>query len=895
MTAPATSSFPADLSKLKQHAGRRWTNPFSLRMTLTIAFTLAAMLPALAFGLWIERNAFRSEVEAVSEKHLLLARNVTEALDRYARDVQASFDLFVETANADQTIRGFDKLGRRLNFNHLCIVSPQGQVLKSVHALAAAPASLPPARMTVLAELASRAPGTISDVMANGAGEPTLYLARPLADGSLAVGALDTGYIRQLQRAIAFGQKGHAAIVDSTGRLLAHPRDPWWREMKDISGVPPVAEMLRGGSGVMPFHSPAANAGMISGYATVATTGWGVMVPQPVSELAARAAKNRLAAFTLLGLFVAAAACVSWLASGLLFRPVSAFIDSASRYTEGTRLQKIPELSAFAPRELVELGNTFNIMAEQILRDRDTLQAQAAAEKQDLLGRVVASVPGLVLRRVADAGGADAGSPVTYPLLSIGRSNVFDLDADALMVDPQSFIHCLHPDDRRTWRAAETRAFEGRSALIDEFRVIGRDGTARWARVIGEPYRNDAGDTVWDSVIIDITQNRRTEEQLRQSQKMEAVGQLTGGVAHDFNNLLAVVLGNLELLREKETVESPRTRLMDSALDATRRGASLTARLLTFSRNQALRPEVTDVNDLIEGMREFLTRTLDETIDLEFYAGSGMQPTRIDRNQLENIILNLAINARDAMPGGGSLIVATELVQREHGVADDGTTIEAGAYIEISVIDTGIGMTPDIRRRAFEPFYTTKGVGRGSGLGLSAVLGFVSQSGGHVELDTRPGSGTAVRLYLPVFQGSRDKPASERETAEQHAAATGEPILLVEDDPGVRDTVCQMLEQLGYTVETAGSGAEARQALLASRPFDLLLTDVSLPGGLTGYDLADFVRQRYPGTRTVFMSGYPLGTATDSPDPRAGARFLQKPFSRQQLATTLRRAIEQAG
>jgi signal transduction histidine kinase len=393
------------------------------------------------------------------------------------------------------------------------------------------------------------------------------------------------------------------------------------------------------------------------------------------------------------------------------------------------------------------------------------------------------------------------------------------------------------------------------------------------------------------SFILDLTQQRLIEDQLRQAQKMEIVGQLTGGVAHDFNNLLLVILGSAEALAE-DLAESPKLEsLAQLTLTAAMRGAELTNRLLAFARRQPLQPTSADVNSLLSGMEGLLRRTLQEAIDIEIAGDPALWSCIVDVAALESAILNLAINARDAMPGGGHLTIETTNVEVDATYAATRPEVQPGNYVLIAITDDGIGMTPEVAERAFEPFFSTKPAGKGSGLGLSMVYGFVKQSGGHISLYSEPGKGTTVRLYLPrADSAARWEPA--RGVSLSIPAGKGETVLLVEDNDLVRSFSEMQLRNLGYKVTTAADGAAALDALKRDR-FDLLFTDVILPGTLNGPRLAEAAKQLQPGIKVLYASGYTENAIVHHGRLDVGVELISKPYSRPTLARRLRQILEE--
>jgi PAS domain S-box-containing protein len=384
----------------------------------------------------------------------------------------------------------------------------------------------------------------------------------------------------------------------------------------------------------------------------------------------------------------------------------------------------------------------------------------------------------------------------------------------------------------------------------------------------------------------DISERKRLEAHLRQTQKMEAIGQLTGGVAHDFNNLLGVILGNAELLEDRLGADNPQ---IQAVIRSAGRGSELTERLLAFSRLQPLRPSVLDPAQLLGTMSDLLTRTLAETIEVELRSEGDIWRIEVDPAQMESALLNLAINAGQAMPGGGKLTIEIANQTIDRRAAAGMTDVAPGRYVTMAVRDTGVGMAPEVLARAFDPFFTTKPVGVGSGLGLSMVYGFARQSGGFAVIESEPGRGTTVRLYLPRVEAEVVEPQAEPEA--EAPRARGETVLVIEDDPDVRDLAVTLLESLGYQVLSASEGAGALDILKATPRIDLVLSDVMLPGGLLGPEVVQRARQARPDLRVLFMSGYADAEARSSGLLAEGATVLSKPFRRYELACQLRVAL----
>jgi PAS domain S-box-containing protein len=391
------------------------------------------------------------------------------------------------------------------------------------------------------------------------------------------------------------------------------------------------------------------------------------------------------------------------------------------------------------------------------------------------------------------------------------------------------------------------------------------------------------------SIIYDLTEQKRLEARLLQAQKMEAIGQLTGGIAHDFNNLLGVVIGNLQLL-ERSVAETPTlARKVHTAMRAAVRGADLTRRLLAFARREILDPAVLDLNRQLSGLSELMQRTLGESVEVRMVQAHDLWHTRVDAGQFENAILNLAINARDAMPEGGRLTVRTDNVQLDSVFCSDHPQIEPGEYVSISVSDTGIGIGEDVLKRVFEPFFTTKESGKGSGLGLAMVHGFAEQSGGIATIESEIGSGTTVRILLP--RCLEQQSTREDTIVTKFAPGGTETILVVEDDADLRETVVTALSQLGYRALAAPNATAALRILASPESIDLLFTDVMMPGGILGPALAKRARELRPDIHVLFTTGYAENTVLAAAG-LTSAEVINKPYRNEELAMRIRYVLD---
>ena len=471
--------------------------------------------------------------------------------------------------------------------------------------------------------------------------------------------------------------------------------------------------------------------------------------------------------------------------------------------------------------------------------------------------------------------------------VDVNLARLLELGERDMTVPLEQFFDRVHPDDRERVRAAFDRAARAAEPIRTEFRIVWRDGSIRWLRDHGEVIVGGAGDPAYlTGAVADITEQRETDERLRQVQRMEAVGKLAGGVAHEVNNMMGVVLGFTEFLLDDFVPGDRRRRDLEQVREAAARAATVTAQLLAFSRRQILQPTLVKVSGVVEALRPVLARMLGEDKSLVIRAEPDVAYVKADRGQLEQVVINLSLNARDAMGPGGRLVIETQNVTVDAtGNGPDGG-VPAGCYVMLSLSDDGHGMDPATLERIFEPFFTTKPTGQGTGLGLSVVHGIVHQSDGFIRTDTAPGQGTTFRVYLPVAN-----PATERQprtTGPVLLPGRGETVLVVEDEPMVRSHVVRMLDRLGYTSLEAADGREALEVLSAKAGrVDLVLTDIVMPR-MSGRDLATEVAERWPRLPVLFTSGYADDEMARRDLLTPEAPFIQKPFDARGLAAKLR-------
>jgi PAS domain S-box-containing protein len=465
------------------------------------------------------------------------------------------------------------------------------------------------------------------------------------------------------------------------------------------------------------------------------------------------------------------------------------------------------------------------------------------------------------------------------------------------------FDELLHPDDRGTFLFEMKRLLAGEiPALNQELRFVSRSGAVAHGGISVSIVRDDSGEIDHFVVqVIDLSGRKQAEMQLLQAQRMEAIGQLTGGLAHDFNNLLTVIIGNLQLI-DMALKDHPKAhkRALE-AIGAAQKGSGLTKQLLAFARRQALEPQEVNVNDLVRAMVPLVLRTIGETFQLKALLMPGQPKTVIDPSQLESAILNLANNARDAMTGDGMLTIETQPVFLDEHYATENPEVTPGHYVMVAVSDTGKGIPPDVLEKVFQPFFTTKPPGRGSGLGLSQVYGFIKQSGGHIQVYSEVGHGTSIKMYLPrsFAPGEESEISYPSDAVEPETLASPEPvprlpkILVVEDQEAVRAVACGFLTEFGYQVIEAGTGAEALGRLREHPDIDLMFSDVVMPGGMNGFDLAQAAYDIRPDLKVVHTSGYPRGAMVHQEDPRFREGFIiMKPYRREDLQNIIREALE---
>jgi PAS domain S-box-containing protein len=532
-----------------------------------------------------------------------------------------------------------------------------------------------------------------------------------------------------------------------------------------------------------------------------------------------------------------------------------------------------------ARRQLEEELRALNLDLEERVQER-TVEVKRA---RDLLDAVVENLPDMVLLK------EPSGDGFRYVLVNAAGERLIGRDRSEIIGKTEADL--FPPEEAALVRQANAAVVESGEARTFTDRKLTGPKDVRTVETRMVPISNGSGSpTLILAIIRDVTEAKAREDQIRQLQRMDAIGRLTGGVAHDFNNLLAIVHGNSELLRGRLPDGSDEAEMADDVIEAAGRGAELVRRLLAFARMQHLEPEAIDLNARLPNILGLLQRSLGERVNISVKAAKDLWPASVDPTQVDDAIVNLAINARDAMPDGGTLTIESENVTLDDDYAAHHVEVTSGDYVMLAVSDTGTGMSQEVIARAFEPFFTTKVEGQGTGLGLSQVFGWVKQSGGHIKIYSELGHGTTIKLYLPRAEASESDKGPRVEVATPRGDET---IMVVEDNPNVRKTVIRQLHDLGYRTIEAESGAAALDLVMEGASFDLLLTDVIMPGGMTGYQLADVLRKTRPQLKVLFTSGYTelasSGETTALKDP-----LLSKPYRKQDLGRAVRAVLDGA-
>jgi PAS domain S-box-containing protein len=852
-----------------------------------VLLVLAVAVPAAALSailVWFNAETQRIEQERVLQDY---AQALSEIVDREVGVAIATLETLRHAEPLRQgDLRSFEQVARRVHADNphwltIVLTRPDGQQLLN---LAAPPGQALPniGRSPVIQEVFRGRPA-VSDLAVGQVTQAHLVSVHVpvLVDGTqrYALGmSLPARHFEQLAVNFPVPEDVIVQLVDRQGTIIARSADP------ERAVGTPTAELWMRSDAPKGVVRGTEQVPMVAAYARSELTGWRALVAMPVVTFNGQRDRQillvALGAASLLGIGLV----IAFSLGRRVVKPVEVLARHADEYVQGETLAPV------RPGAPVEIG-----ALERALREAGQMHREASRSHQESEQRFALLVQGVTDYAI-------------YMLDPQGRVTSWNRGAQRIKGYSAEEITGSHvsrfytEEDRRAGAPDRALATAAETGYFDsEGWRLRKDGSRFWAHVHIERLLDQDGRVAgFAKITRDVTEKREAEthlqqarEQLAQTRKMEAVGQLTGGVAHDFNNLLTIIIGNLDTSRRvladwKEGAHARLTRAIENAMAGAQRAATLTSQLLAFSRRQPLEPKILDVNRLLLRQERFLKPTLGETIRLETVGAAGLWAIEVDENQLETSLLNLAINARDAMPRGGKLTIEASNAYLDEAYSDRHAEVKPGQYVLISVTDTGSGMPREVLERAFDPFFTTK-TDTGTGLGLSQVYGFVKQSGGHIKIYSEPGEGTAVHMYLPRSYAAA--PAEEETAAEPTRAEGDETILVVEDDAEVRAFICDTLAELNYRVLRAEDADSALRVLEQAPDVDLLLTDVVLPGR-NGRQLSADVEKLRPGIRVLFMTGYSRNAIVHQGRLDPGVQLIQKPLTQVALAAKVRRVLD---
>ena len=851
-----------------------------------VRLSLALLVPTLAFvGILLWRFA-ASERTRVEEEARDLSRDFAVALDREINGVLTTLQALA-TSPSLQTgdLAGFYKqveVVSRFQDINISLRDTAGHAFLTTRAPYGANVAVPPLLAKADQEVLKTGKATISNIFTSTvAGSPVFQIINApievVGKPTYMLGAsINVDYLAEAIRREHLPEGWIGSIVDRNGVFVARTQ-----RHGELAGKPASSSYRQhavGRDGIY-YGTNSESVGVLVGYARSSLTGWTANASVPTTIVNAPLRRSLLALFGLGAMLGLAAVVIALLVGRRLTRAFDHLTEAAKAIGRGQ-----PVAALLTPvAEINRVGAALRSAAQQrdsaeasLLQLTDTLEAQVARKTRER-NRLWQSTSDLI--GTCDfAGRLQAVNPAWTGVLGWTEHELVG----------RALLDVVDARDRTRVAAMVADARAGKPVAGCAAQVRTKDGAARTILWDGVPVQDEA---IFYLVGRDLTDQRRAEDALRQSQKMEAVGQLTGGIAHDFNNMLAVIIGGLNLVQRRlARGERDVGKFVDAATDGAMRAAALTSRLLAFSRQQPLRPEPLSANDLVAGLSELLRRAIGEDVRLETVLAGGLWRTTVDASQLENAVLNLANNARDAMPDGGKLTIETANAYLDEDYARHNEA-EPGQYVLIAVSDSGTGMPAEVVARVFDPFFTTKEVGKGTGLGLSQTYGFVKQSNGHIKIYSEPGHGTTFKIYLPRATGPVPVARPIGAVAPPVAGRPEEIIMVVEDEERVRLISVDALRELGYTVIHAWSGADALQLLESYPDVTLLFTDVVM-AGMTGRQLADRVAQLRPGLKVLFTTGFARNATGHNGMLAPGTNFLPKPFTVEQLARKVREVLD---
>ncbi len=714
-------------------------------------------------------------------------------------------------------------------------------------------------------------------------GIPTIFIVAPIKDDreepqGLVGAGISLNYVRVVAESLKAYKSGYGIVVAKNGSLIYHPESNLvmknlLTEFEDMSVRELGKVMTAGGSGVFRYSYKGQN--KLAFYQPVSMAGWSVASVVPETELFAPAVNLLRVMVAITAILCVLVGLIIWMAAFHLTRPIVKLSSHAQLIASGNLNPGL--LSMENNDEIGLLGNTFNIMTTNLDKEMRTIKLNEIKYRSlvDSINIGIyrsAMLPSPRFTQVNSAMTRILGYPSADELL--------DMSIDFL---------CLNPED---CYSINQDILEHGFVKNRELRFVRRDGSVIWCSLSANAEKEESGDIKWiNGFIEEITERKELTEQLRQSQKMEAIGTLAGGVAHDFNNLLTVIIGYGNMLKQSLAMEDPATKYLDHLLSASDKAAQLTRSLLAFSRKQIIDLSPANLNEIVDGMGKLLLRVLGEDIQLTFDLHPGPLPVMVDIGPIEQALLNLVTNARDAMPNGGLLCISTTMVKLSEQLLIQHQSIAPGDYAVLSVSDNGLGMTEAVKQRIFEPFFSTKAVGKGTGLGLSILFGIVKQHQGDISVYSEPGIGTTFKIYLPIIHSVE---SDQRRASLAPARGGSETILIAEDNAEVRELAHEVLTSAGYRVTLAFDGEDAISRFMDhADEIDFVLLDVVMPR-INGKEVYDTIKSMRPEVKILFMSGYTADIINQKGILEEGLHYVSKPLTPDVLVRKVREILDES-
>ncbi len=863
----------------------------SLRQLLPVLFFLLAAVPAGSIDVVLTNKSWDRELQTVREQHLQLAHNLVEALERYAEDAEAVFQMMVTAkSNVVEALpaRKREGLFRRLHFKYVGIVDVDGRVERLIFPRAVQPIKRVSTELLDklrVAEAEADHPPEFSDILPDYVGDPTIFLWQRLDARRYALGALKTDYFIRLQSAISFGQNGYAVIVDRRGKIIAHPNPQWRQLMRDISQSEPVRRMMAGETDVSRFNSPYVGAEAIAGFTTTPKTGWGVMIPQPLSELQAHVSQVQRMVWFVISLALLFAGLLGGLVSRCLATPLQRIDLAATHFAAGDYGARVGELGAFHTQETVSLATQFNNMADDV---NASWQAQHESEQRC---REFAEIAAdwfwetdleQYYTYVSQPSEAEAHGDAGIRFGCHRRDNIYH--------DPEGTV------------VARIQGYMDREEPFDNVvhQVLDSLGRPIYLSVAGRPMRDVGGNVVgYRGGACDISDLLHTQAQLRQAQrserlrhtqKIEAIRTLAGGIAHDFNNILSAILGYTDLVLHQATLDDTTRLYLQQVFASGNRAKELVKQILTFGHKSKPLRQPVHLDAIVEEALSLLRATLPATIAIHHDIDKSVGTIDADETQIHQVLMNLGTNAEYAMRNrNGAFEVRLEAVEVDAAIIVRHTALRPGPHARLTVRDTGHGIPPDVLDRIFEPFFTTKDVGDGTGMGLAVVHGIVNNHGGSISVESSPRQGTTFEIYLSQYNSA--EPGSVN--LEAPLVNGNGSILFVDDEEAIALLGQGMLEHLGYEVTVFTSSVEALEIFRqAPHRFDLVITDQTMPL-LTGEVLARELRRIRPDIPIVMCTGFSHAIDAEQAIAQGIDAFVMKPLMGHDLFQVVQRILSQ--